>query len=218
MINDNTLPSHRVTYFNYSTAETADRLLSDVVNRVKNFAVKEFLESVLNEPEIHHALTAPVMMSISPTLVTCTYPIQALRRAGELAAYWYGCRGEERDALFVATLIQGAQKLLEPVVLGCSTAEDVMFTLARRPLHRLDDLAPRCSKLLRLSLGWGCDDEVDDFYVPRLQLAVQRAVTQVAIIAVQGTPAIRSHQCNDKRSHHSRQRLTSLREAKSCPI
>lgn len=107
MNNADTLASHRITYLNHGTAEVADRLLLDVVSWVKNPAVKEFLESVLHEPEIHHALTAPVMMSMSPTFVTCTYPIQALRRAGELVAYWCGCGcgcdGEERDALFVAT-------------------------------------------------------------------------------------------------------------------
>lgn len=218
MINADMLQTNHITDANHSTAEAADRLLLEVVSRVKNPAMKEFLESVLHEPEIQQVLTAPVMMSRSPFSKTCTSPVQALRRAGELSAYWCGCGGEERDALFVATLIQGAQKLLEPVVLGSSTAEDVMFTLARKPLHRLDELAPRCSRLLRLSLGWGCEDEIDDFYVPRLQIAVQRALTQVSIVAEQGTAAICSDQRNDKRSHHSRQRLSSLRDAESCPI
>jgi hypothetical protein len=93
-----------------------------------------------------------------------------------------------------------------------------MFTLARKALHRLDDQAPRCSRLLRLSLGWGCEDDVDDFYVPRLQIAVQRALTQVSIVAEQGTAAIRRPKRNDKRSHHSRQLLGALRDVESCPV
>lgn len=218
MINADTLTTHHITSVNRNACSASDSLLLDAVSRVKNPAMKEFLESVLHEPEIFLALTTPVMMSISPSSITSTYPIQALRRAGELAAYWCGCGGEERDALFVSTLIKGTQKLLEPVVLGCSTVDDVMFTLVRRSLHRLDDEAPRCSRLIRLSLGWGCEDEIDDFYVPRLQIAVQRALTQVSILAEQGTAAIRSHQRNDKRSHHSRQRLIALRDAESCPV
>jgi hypothetical protein len=218
MINASTLSTHHITCVNRNASADSDPLLLDVVSRVKNPALGEFMQSVLHEPEILHALTAPTMMSMSPSSRTCTYPIQALRRAGELAAYWCGCGGEERDALYVATLIKGAQKLLEPVVLGSSTAEDVMFTLARKALHRLDDQAPRCSRLLRLSLGWGCEDDVDDFYVPRLQIAVQRALTQVSIVAEQGTAAIRRPKRNDKRSHHSRQLLGALRDVESCPV
>ena len=209
MINADTLPTHHITSANRNACADSDLLLLDVVNRVENSAMREFLESVLREPEIHLALTAPVMMTASPFPKTCTSPVQALRRAGEMAAYWCGCGGEERDALFVATIIKGAQKLLEPVVLGSSTVEDVMFTLVRRPLHRLDVQAPRCSRLLRLALGWGCVDEIDDFYVPRLQIAVQRALTQVVFV-----PATRSLLTS---GHHCNPRLRSSKGTEQCP-
>lgn len=216
MINANMSPANPSILINQITAADTDLLLLDVVSRVKNPAMREFLQSVLHEPEILHALTAPTMMSMSPTAMTRTYPIQALRRAGELAAYWCGCGGEERDALFVATLIKGAQKLLAPVVQGCSTAEDVMFTLVRKALHRLDDEAPRCSRLLRLSLGWGCEDDVDDFYVPRLQIAVRRALTQVSVRADFAIPVSHGRQRYDKRSRHNRSRLIAMENSESC--
>ena len=222
MINADTLPMHHINYGNrnacrnHNACVDSDPLLLDVVSRVQNPALREFMDSVLHEPEILQALTAQVMKSTSPSSITSTYPIQALRRAGELAAYWCGCGGEERDVLFVATLVQGTQKLLGPAVLGASTVEDVMFTLVRKALHRLDDRAPRCSRLLRLSLGWGCEDEIDDFYVPRLQIAVQRALTQASIVDEQGTAAIRSHQRNDKRSRHNCARLSSIKDTERC--
>ena len=216
MINADTLPMHHINYGNRNACADSDPLLLDVVSRVQYPAMKEFLESVLHEPEIFQALTAPVMMSMSPTSITSTYPIQALRRAGELAAYWCGCGGEERDVLFVATLVQGTQKLLGPVVHGASTVEDVMFTLVRRALHRLDDRAPRCSRLLRLSLGWGCEDDIDDFYVPRLQIAVRRALTQVSVVANMGTPARRGLQGDDKRSRHNCSRSSAVENSESC--
>lgn len=216
MINANTLTTPHIVCVSRNACVDSDPLLLDVVSRVKNPAMREFMQSVLHEPEILHALTAPTMMSMSPSSRTCTYQIQALRRAGELAAYWCGCGGEERDALYVATFIKGAQKLLEPVVQECSTAEDVMFTLARKALHRLDDKAPRCSRLLRLSLGWGCEDDIDDFYVPRLQIAVRRALTQVSVVANMGTPASHGCQRNDKPSRHSRPRPIAMENSESC--
>ena len=218
MTNANTFTTPHIACVNRNACVDSDPLLLVVVSRVKNPAMREFMQSVLHEPEILQALTAPDTMSMSPASITSTHPIQALRRAGELAAYWCGCGGEERDALYAATLIKGAQKLLEPVVLGCSTAEDVMFTLARKALHRLDDQAPRCSRLLRLSLGWGCEDDIDDFYVPRLQIAVRRALNQVSVGADMAIPASHGRQRNDKRSRHSRQLLGALRDVASCPV
>ncbi len=67
MINADTLASRRITYLNHGTAEVADRLLLDVVSWVKNPAVKEFLESVLHEPEMHHELSGYV------GLVACNF-------------------------------------------------------------------------------------------------------------------------------------------------
>ena len=87
----------------------------------------------------------------------------------------------ERAVLFVATVIRGIQALLSDYVVGPANLEDVMFTLVRPALHRLDDSAPRQACLLRLSLGWGNADEVDAFYVPRLQESVARALRAVKV-------------------------------------
>jgi len=151
----------------------------------------------------------PVIRLNLPSVPARSSPIQVRRRAGETAAYGCACGAEERDVLFVATLLQGAQQLLVPIVLGDSTIEDVMFTLVRKSLHRLDDHAPRCSRLLRLALGWGYTDEIDDFYVPRLQIAVQRALTQVVFV-----PATRSLLTS---GHHCNPRLRSSKGTEQCP-
>ena len=198
------------TLLAFTIVADPDRLLTDAVSRVKNTALQEFLTSVMHEPEIYQALTSATFVPMNasaqpsthpgsairrnqPSAPDHSYPIQALRRAGEMAAYWCACGAEERDVLFVATLLQGAQRLLAAVVQGDSTIEDVMFTLVRRSLHRLDDHTPRCSRLLRLALGWGCADEIDDFYVPRLQIAVQRALTQIVFGSHTSASSSRSH-------------------------
>lgn len=222
MINANLLPRQPITHV---TAADPDRLLLDVVSRVKIPALQEFLTAVTHEPEIYMALTTatfvPMNASARPaaharpairrkqaSAPASTYPIQALRRASEMASYCCACGAEERDVLFVATLLQGVQRLLVAVVHGDSTVEEVMFTLVRRSFHRLDDHAPRCSRLLRLALGWGYADEIDDFYVPRLQYVVQRALSKV-----DWTPAMRPPATS---SRDNNPRSLSIKGAEQC--
>jgi hypothetical protein len=151
------------------------QLLEAAVQHVKTPALREFFGAVVQEPEIYQTLTRLTPASQTGRM-SC--PIQTLRRAAELASYWCASGAQERDVLFVATVLLGTQALIGPMVMGGASASDVMFTLVRKALHRLDDQSPRCANLLRLSLGWGNEDEIDDFYVPRLQQAVQRALTE----------------------------------------
>ena len=91
---------------------------------------------------------------------------------------------EERDILYVATFVQGCRSLLAHCVVGDVDLDDVLFTIVRGFLHRLDDAAPRQASLLRLCLGWGNSDEIDDYYVPRLQQAVHRALRTAALVGL----------------------------------
>jgi hypothetical protein len=75
-------------------------------------------------------------------------------------------------------------------------------------LHGLDDQVPRCSRLLRLALGWGCADEIDDHYVPRLQIAVERALAQVAFGSHTSAPPTSSHSGSA--------RLISINDTEQC--
>lgn len=152
------------------------QLLDAAVQHVKTPALRQFFHAVVQEPEIYQTLT-----SLTPASQTgrLSWPIQSLRRAAELASYWCASGAQERDVLFVATILLGTQALIGPLVMGGSSTSDVMFTLVRKALHRLDEQSPRCANLLRLSLNWGNVDDIDDFYVPRLQHAVQKALGQV---------------------------------------
>jgi hypothetical protein len=153
--------------------------VNHAVSQVKNLDLREFLQSLVQEPEVALALCTPIpQLSISTACVP-RYPMKALSRAAEMAGYWCALGAMERDVLYVATLIRGVQTLLVNTVAGSADLEDILFTLARRALHRLDDRAPRQATLLRLALGWGNADEVDAYYVPRLQEAVARALRTV---------------------------------------
>lgn len=150
--------------------------VNHAVSQVKNLDLREFLQSLVQEPEVAQALCTPVAQLPLSTACVPRYPMKALSRAAEMAGYWCALGAMERDVLYVATLIRGVQTLLVNTVAGSADLEDILFTLARRALHRLDDRAPRQATLLRLALGWGNADEVDAYYVPRLQEAVARAL------------------------------------------
>jgi hypothetical protein len=157
-------------------------LLADAVSVVNNPALREFLQSVMSEKEVRHAVATSSAQGGCARGRVQRYPIQTLRRAAEMAASWWAFGLEERDVLYVATLIRGIPALLADYVVGPVDLEDILFTLARSALHRLDLSASRQAYLLRLALGWGNVDEIDAYYVPRLQESVARALRAVQLI------------------------------------
>ncbi|MDO8767368.1 MAG: hypothetical protein Q7K57_01405 [Burkholderiaceae bacterium] len=160
------------------------QLVDQVLAAVSSWQLREFLSAVVIEPEVELALITPIPM-LNSSRGACqpfqSYPVQTLRRAAEMAGYWCAFGQEERAVLFVATLIRGIQHLLADYVVGPANLYDILFTLVRPALHRLDDSAPRQACLLRLCLGWGNADEVDAYYVPRLQESVERALRAVQL-------------------------------------
>ena len=160
------------------------QLVDKVLAEVSGCQLREFLRTVVTEPEVELALTTPIPMATSSSGMRQpfqSYPVQSLRRAAEMAGYWCAFGREERAVLYVATLIRGIGHLLADYVMRSAKLDDILFTLVRPALHRLDDSAPRQACLLRLCLGWGNADEVDAYYVPRLQESVERALRAVRL-------------------------------------
>jgi hypothetical protein len=155
-----------------------EKLLQQTASQVRHPGLQGLLVQFINEPEIRQVLTR-LAEPQSPGAKHPTLTIQQLRRAAELAQYWCAFGREEREVLYVATLVQGCQSLLESTLSPGASAADVLFTIVRSSLHRLDDRYPRQAFLLRLSLGWGNADEGDEYYVPRLQQSVERALSKV---------------------------------------
>lgn len=147
-------------------------LVHAAVQKVRNSGLQDFIHQVVHEPEVLPLL----VRSVNPGRKYQRHVIQSLRAAGETAQYWSAMGREEGEVLYVATLVLGIQTLLSELIVGSATPRDVMFTIARPYLYRLEEASPRCASLLRQCLGWCPEDEVDGEYVPRLQLAVQRAV------------------------------------------
>ena len=147
-------------------------LVAAAVQKVRDGGLQDFIHQVVHEPEVLPLL----VRSINTDRKYQRHVIQSLRAAGETAQYWSAMGREEGEVLYVATLVLGIQTLLSKFIVGSASPRDVMFTIARPYLYRLEVASPRCASLLRQCLGWCPEDEVDGEYVPRLQLAVQRAV------------------------------------------
>ena len=156
------------------------RLLEAAVMNVESAELREFLARVLDEPESRQALTQ--LIDAGHYAKSPTFVVQLVRRAAEQVKHWCAVGRQERDVLYVATYIQSLEFLLMESLIGNACAQDVIFTIARSALHRLDDQAPRAARLLRLSLGWGNEDEIDSAYVPRLRQSVLKAAKGVSDI------------------------------------
>jgi DNA polymerase III psi subunit len=165
-------------------------LVAEAVARVRHPGLNRLLASFTQEPEIREALLGMEVPSGDPDAfsgqgqsASCssapTWPIQRLRRAAELAQYLCAFGREEREVLYVATLLQGCQPLLNRGLQNTASQQDVLRTLVRKSLQQLEERYPRQAWLLRQSMGWGLEDEVDDFYVPRLQRSILRSLAQV---------------------------------------
>lgn len=149
----------------------------DTVKAVRDSNLRDFLEAVLAEPEVEQVLTT----RRNGQGYYQRYAIQYLRRAAGLASFWCVQDRQEREVMYVATLVQGLKKVLAPCIVGNASVEDVVFTIVRPALYRLDDHAPRLAGLLRLSVGWGNADEIDDSYIPGQQQAIRRALQRAGL-------------------------------------
>ena len=165
-------------------------LVSEAVARVRHPGLNRLLSAFTQEPEIRDVLLCmdeppgvggvhPAQAEPNSSSGTPSWPIQRLRRAAELAQYLCAFGREEREVLYVATLLQGCQPLLNSGLPNAASQADVLHALVRKSLQQLEEHHARQAWLLRQCMGWGLEDEVDDFYVPRLQQAVQRSLALV---------------------------------------
>lgn len=148
------------------------RLIQAVVAKVKNPHLRAFVASMMAAYEVNLVLC---QLDDSGAKYQ-RFPVERLRSAAEMASYWCAFGAEEKEVLFVATLVHGIQCLLAEGAVGTCSPQEVMRAVVLADLHRLDRNAARQASLLRLCLGWGNEDEVDEYYVPRLQTAVKQAI------------------------------------------
>ncbi|WP_342619560.1 hypothetical protein [Rhodoferax sp. GW822-FHT02A01] len=172
-------PNAGHTTFQVTEGPDLQTLIAESVRKVESCELRRFLCEFLAEPEILELLGTPLGDAKQYQRTgLCRYAVQILRSAADTAAYASDYGGAEREALYVATFVEGCHAYLRSSM-GAHNAEDVLRTLVLAPLHRLDNQSERLAGLLRMCLDWSLPDEMDDFYVPRLRHCVQRALSRV---------------------------------------
>ena len=142
--------------------------LEAAARQITNPHLRQFFNAVVQEPEIHLALTTPftedqrIEMGHGYFYATDRYPIQIIQRAVCSSGLWCAHRPLMHDVLLVATIVQSARQLLQDYISPGADLDDVLFTLIRPALHRLDDRNVVAAHLLRGVLGLGNFDEVLD--------------------------------------------------------
>lgn len=152
-------------------------IIQDTIKAVRDSDLQAFLACVLSEPEVEQVLTTVVRGQGYYQ----RYAIQYLHRAAGMANFWCVQERREREVVYVATLVEGLKQLMAPWIVGDANADDVVFTIVRSALHRLDDNAPLVASQLRLSLGWGNADEFDNSYIPRVHQIIRRALQRAGL-------------------------------------
>ncbi len=150
--------------FGITINDNARQVLRGVVHGIQCQALREFLISVTNEPEIHLALLTPLVSEKDVIRFTNgrqlpQYPIHMLHRASQMAVRYGAHTLLEREVMYVGLFVMGLEDLISKYVMPGIDLADILFTLVRPSLHCLDDQAPNVATMLRNSLGWGIDDQ-----------------------------------------------------------
>jgi hypothetical protein len=161
-------------FIEVTVGPSPQQLMRKAVSALSAAPMRSFLADFFDQPEIQAILTSSVGDLAGSALRR--YTIQILRSAAETAAYSSSFGAAEREALYVATFIEGVRPHLASYLAPGSTVDDVLYTLVHEGLSLLGRQDERLASLVRMCLGLGLPDEIDDFYVPRLRLGVQRAL------------------------------------------
>jgi hypothetical protein len=141
--------------------DAAQAALDEAARQIKNPALRRFFQAATREPEIRLALTTHYAQMPSwyrgKTGLNAIdrFPIQRLQHTARNAVLWCAQSQLERDVHFVATCVLGVQDLICSQISPGADLADVLFTLIRPALHRLDDQHADVAYLLREAIS-GC--------------------------------------------------------------
>ena len=161
------------------SAPTLDQQIQACLGNVDSPALRQFLASVVKEPEVLEVLARPVSSSRTRT---CT-GIEIMKVVALAIRQQSPFGRVGRDVVYVGALLHGVQYFVKSCIVGNADLNDVMFTIVRGPLHKLDDADPGSASLLRLCLGWGNSDETVELaeQVQQMLLRTSRSIDRVAV-------------------------------------
>lgn len=151
-------------------------LIRRAVNLVSAGPLRDFLTSVMAERDVNRVLT--VLREDSPRLQRL--PIERLRAAAQSGANATMLSQRIRETLYAAILISGIRLLLGQTVKPPYSSGDVIRSVVRDALRRLDAADEVQGQFLRNCLGWGNEDEMNEESVLHLRYCVGVAIEDLA--------------------------------------
>lgn len=179
-------------------------------SEIMNPYLRQFFNTVTKEPEFGLALTTPLNhakrleFGYGYVNEADRYPIHVLQRAGSIAGLWCVHRPLVHDVLYVATIVLGARHLIRSYIRRGSDLDDVLFTLIRPALHRLDDCHAGAARLLRNVLDLGNGDDSPEFAVLQIRNAATNACQSLHKEATSRSPA--RHPCSRAKTGQAQSR------------
>jgi hypothetical protein len=148
-----------------------DYLLYGASKNVHNPDLHYFLVAVLSQTEVRQVLTRSVVVK---GMLNGPRIAQLLPIAKHFQQMNF-CAAGERDAIYVSTILHGIAFWLKPCVQGDTSVQEVMCTIVKDSLRRLDRQSPALSQTLRLCMDWGNVDE-ESAFTELLQERMHRAI------------------------------------------
>ncbi len=130
-------------------------LIRRAINKVSHPALRTFLRTVMAERDVNRVLT----LLLDDGRKLQRLPIDRLRAAAETARNRSMLAAPAREILYTAVLISGIESLLGETVRPPYTSRDVIRSVVRDALRRLEQQDEERACELRNFLGWGNDDE-----------------------------------------------------------
>ena len=153
-------------------------LIRQAVEGIRHPQLRAFMQAVCQEPEVNGLLCLRRKNFLqSARSSSMQLAIQYLHYAATQAAAHDVLGSGQREVVYAATLLQGCKTLLQPT--RGTSADDLLFTIVRQGLHRLDDNAPHHARLLRLCLGWGNVDESGSEGIRQVQNLIRLCLSRV---------------------------------------
>jgi hypothetical protein len=137
-------------------------LVREVITSVRDSALRNFLERVLEDDMVDSALSTAVGAGNMGAL----YPIQFIQKAAHLCSHAQVRSPQHKDLVFVATVIRGLSNSLDKGICCKPDHEGCLRHVLSAALDELRDasyaMGFALEQLLQWSYDFGCDEQLDD--------------------------------------------------------
>jgi len=148
-------------------------LMDDCVNRISDLPLRQFLDTVLGQPEVIRILGQQVIQAGKPAGLRI---LHLYDMAGDVLRKSQ-LDGDAFEAVYACCFLHGIAYFLP--CKGNESPNSVRHawsTTVSNALCSLESVQPDMARLVRLCMGWGCCDDEEAVFTQWFQQRMQRAI------------------------------------------